>query len=140
MYKKTLSGLGFIAFCTIFIFEACNSNSPSGKSVDPNSSQNKTTASQGNNANTGNSNQNNANTASSGKNIIDNRPNNSSANGELNNKSSDANPITAATPTPANSHSPVPTPTATSSVTGPSGQLNISINPKPPCKRGTPGC
>jgi hypothetical protein len=140
MYKKTLSGLGFIVFCSIFLFEACSSNSPSAKSVEQNSTQNKTTVSQGNTTNTGNTTQNNSNQASAGKNIIDNRSNNSSSNGELSNKSSDSNPLPSATLTPVNLQSPVPTPTATSSVAGPSGQLNISINPKPPCKRGTPGC
>jgi hypothetical protein len=141
MYKKSLSGLSCVLLLSFSLMSACESTPPasSQQNTQKNIDFTKSIINSGQKVfdtikspNTAVNNQtgtnNNTNTA------------NPQQNGNLSDQASNANPIPVTTPsnTPnpnsSGSPGPSPSPTPASSFDGPSGQLNLIINPNPPCQ------
>lgn len=148
MYKKTLSGLSFALFFVLTPVIACNNFNPGNNP--PSVSENKLPSVNTTETNSSKvtapettSPQNNSVAAKNQTEAPLQSPVNplNPVDGTLSNKAADANPFPPPSPVisfPATvTSSGSPSPSASSTViTGSSGQLNIIINPVPPCKKG----
>jgi hypothetical protein len=148
MYNKSLSGLSLVLLLNFSFILACNNSTPgtvnqqsTSKTISVPAQTVFDVIQKTNPALTGN-NQSSGSAAGAGSNPAGgngaNTPN--TGNGSnLNDQAADANPQAAPTvspsPTISGSASPTPTSSPSNSFNGPSGQLNISINPSPPVPR-----
>lgn len=135
MNNKVLSGLSFSVLLSFFSIAACFGPSQDQGKTNLNNIQSTDTSQPKTNNTSSSASDNQSKSPDSSVNDTD---------GNLNNKSSDANPLPSNTPsptaTPIGLATPTPTPEPTASNLESGGQLNIQINPVAPCKKGTNNC